>query len=91
MKDKLLLTPEERDKAWEDAFEKPIYLDHEPTADELFNLRLDCVAQAQLTKAEPIIRKDERERILNILRHKKLPDGNYHISERTEQALKREL
>jgi len=67
---KLLLTPEQRDKAWEGAFEKPVYLDHEPTADELLNLRLDCVAQAQLAKAlkgketeiEQAV-KDERERI----------------------------
>lgn len=46
----ILLTKEERDKAWEDTFEEPISFDHKPTADEVFDLRLESVDKAQLKK-----------------------------------------
>ena len=46
----ILLTKEERDKAWEDTFKEPISFDHKPTAEELFDLRLEAVEKALLKK-----------------------------------------
>jgi len=65
--DDLLLKPEDMDKAFEDAFEKPVSFDHKPTQEEIFNLKLKAVAQAQLAHAEPLIRKDERKKWIGIL------------------------
>lgn len=67
----LLLTPEQIDKAFEDAFEKPITFDHKPTPDEIFALKLKAVAQAQLAKADPQGhyeqgKFEERQRIMKI-------------------------
>lgn len=43
-----LLSDEEINKAWDDAFDKPIEFDHKPTAEEIFMIRMKAVAQAQL-------------------------------------------
>lgn len=60
IKQELLLTPQEIEKAWEDTFEEPVSFDHKPTAEEIFNLRLESVAKAQLAHAEPLIRKQQQ-------------------------------
>lgn len=41
------LSDEELNKAWDNAFEKPINFDHKPTGDELLTIRLRAVAKAQ--------------------------------------------
>jgi len=46
----LKLTPEEIDKAFDGAFDKPIEFDHKPTPDEIILIRLKAVAQTQLNK-----------------------------------------
>ena len=43
-----LLSDEEINKAFDEAFDKPIYLDHEPTPEEIITIRLRAVAQTQL-------------------------------------------
>ncbi len=45
-----LLCDKELNDAWENAFDKPVYLDHKPTLEEIFTIRLRAVAQAQLDK-----------------------------------------
>ncbi len=42
-----ILSEEAINKAWDDAFDKPVMLDHKPTADEILTIRLRMVAQAQ--------------------------------------------
>jgi len=65
----LLLTPEQANKAFENAFEAPVTLDHKPTVEEIFTLELMAVAQDQLDKADPQGhyergKKDEHDLIL---------------------------
>jgi len=45
-----LLTDKEIKEAWDNAFEKGINFDHKPAVDELFQIKLRAVAQAQLAK-----------------------------------------
>ncbi len=40
------LTDEKLNKAFDSAFDAPLYLDHKPTPDDLITLRLKAVAQA---------------------------------------------
>ena len=42
-----LLSDVEINKAFDEAFDKPIYLDHKPTSEEIITIRLRAVAQAQ--------------------------------------------
>lgn len=41
------LSDEESKKTWETAFDKPVFLDHKPTPEEIFIIRLRAIAQAQ--------------------------------------------
>ena len=43
----LLLSDEEINKAFDEAFDKPISFDHKPTPEEIITIRLRAVAQAQ--------------------------------------------
>uniref|UniRef100_A0A6M3IXN4 Uncharacterized protein n=1 Tax=viral metagenome TaxID=1070528 RepID=A0A6M3IXN4_9ZZZZ len=51
MNNEAKLTQGEIDKAWEDAFEEPVEFDHKPTAEEVFNYRLEVVADTASEKA----------------------------------------
>ena len=50
-----LLTDEKIGEAFDNTFEKPVTLDHQPTVDEIFALKLRSVAQAQLDYAKPLV------------------------------------
>ena len=52
-KPELLLTDEELNRAWDDAFDTPVNFDHRPTGDEILTIRLRAVAKAQLAKVRP--------------------------------------
>jgi len=54
-----LLTPEETEKAFDNAFETPVDLDHKPTIEEIFALTLKAVTKAQLEKVKAEIEKME--------------------------------
>lgn len=44
------LTPEEVNKAFDNAFDQPINLDHKPSPEEILTIRLEAVAVAQLNR-----------------------------------------
>ena len=50
IKEQVILSDEELNKAFKGAFDKPVYYDHKPTPDEIMTIRLRAVAQAQLNK-----------------------------------------
>ena len=50
MRDDMLPEDEEIQSAFDEAFDKPVYLDHEPTPEEIILIRLRAVAQAQHQK-----------------------------------------
>jgi hypothetical protein len=45
-----VISDKEIQKAWDATFEKGIYLDHKPTADDLIKLRMKAIGQAQVDK-----------------------------------------
>lgn len=45
-----VLDDTELNEAFDHAFDKPIYLDHKPTPDEILTIRLRAVSQATIDK-----------------------------------------
>ena len=50
-----LLSDEALNQVFNNAFDKPVSLDHKPTVDEIFTIRLRAVAQTQLAKDKKVI------------------------------------
>ena len=42
-----LITDEQINQAFDDAFDRPVFLDHKPTPEEIIIIRLRAVVQAQ--------------------------------------------
>ena len=47
-----ILDDVEINRAFDNAFDKPVLLDHKPTPDEIITIRLRAVAQAQVDDCE---------------------------------------
>ena len=43
-----IITDEQINRAFDGAFDKPLYFDYKPTEEEIITIRLRAVAQAQL-------------------------------------------
>ena len=48
--ERVSLTDEEVDRAFDGAFDKPMNFDHKPTQEEILLIRLKAVAEAQINK-----------------------------------------